>query len=130
MSSRPFVSSRLSIVDRVRQVRPNLTQNEQIIEKNTKVEKVQFECIEWHYLYILAQQAKQIRSINTWTNTKDKQDNRIEDLFQDLRQVKIFVKILLQDLSDTREISKCKLTWEDVPLPIRRFSDVASKMFE
>ena len=91
MSSRPFVSSRLSIVDRVRQVRPNLIRNEQIIEKNTKVEKVQFECIEWHYLYIIAQQAKQIRSINMSINTKDKmweQDNRIEDLFQDFRQVK------------------------------------------
>ena len=91
MSTRPFHSSPLSIVDRIRQLRPNLTHNDEIIEKNTKVKKVQFKRIHWHYLYILAQRAKQIRSMNTWTNTKDKiweQDNGIEDLFQDLHQVK------------------------------------------
>ena len=42
MSTTQFHSSPLSIIDRVRQLRPNLTQNEEIIEKNTKIKKVQF----------------------------------------------------------------------------------------
>ena len=59
MSTRPFHSSPLSIVDRVRQLRPKQICNEEIIEKNTKIKKVQFEGIHSRYLYILAQRAKQ-----------------------------------------------------------------------
>ena len=56
--TRPFHSSPLSIVDRVRQLRPKQICNEEIIEKNTKIKKVQFQRIQSHYLYILAQHAK------------------------------------------------------------------------
>ena len=59
VSTRPFHSSPLSIIDRVRRLRPKQIWNEEIIEKNTKMKKVQFECIQSHYLYILAQCAKQ-----------------------------------------------------------------------
>ena len=41
-STRPFDSSPLSIVDRVRQLRPKQIHNEEIIEKNTKIKKMQF----------------------------------------------------------------------------------------
>ena len=58
MSTRPFDSSRLSIVDRVRQLRPKQIYNEEIIEKNTKINKVQFEGIHSHYRH-RDQQAKQ-----------------------------------------------------------------------
>ena len=42
MSMRPFHSSLLSIIDRARQLYPKQICNEEIIEKNTKIEKVQF----------------------------------------------------------------------------------------
>ena len=42
MSTTPFHSSPLSIIDRVRQLYPKLIRNEEIIYKNTKINKVQF----------------------------------------------------------------------------------------
>ena len=70
MSTRPFHSSSLSIVDRVRQLRPNLTQNEEIIEKNTKIKKVQFEGIHSHYLNA------QNNSVNEYVDQYKGQDLR------------------------------------------------------
>ena len=71
VSSRPFASSPLSIVDRVRQLRPNLTQNEQIIEKNTKNEE---SAILMHSVALSRQLNAQNNSVNEYVDQYKRQD--------------------------------------------------------
>ena len=68
MSTRPFDSSPLSIVDQVRQPRPKLTHNQQIIEKKTKMKKVQFEGIHSHY------RDRDQRTLNEYIDQYKRQD--------------------------------------------------------
>ena len=84
---------------------------------------MQFEGIHWHY------RDRDQRTLNQYIDQYKGQDvgARQSDRRSSLGQ--IFVKILLQHLSDTREIYKYSLTFRDLALPMGRFADLASKIF-
>ena len=72
------------------------------------MKKVQFEGIHWHYLNA------QNNSLNEYIDQYKGQDLAARQWDRRSSPGEIFVKILLSDLSETREISKCRLTLQDL----------------